>query len=101
MFGCWDSNNGGIPLEWSAGHNWFAEIPFVKLNKEIAKDRAVEFKFVVKADNHCVRWEGGSGNHQFDEKHVQNILNEPRVKSHIKTNMNKEVCSIGAFSGQG
>jgi|TARA_B110000285_G_scaffold9242_1_gene9368 hypothetical protein len=102
MFGCWDPNNAGIALQWSAGHNWFVEIPFVKLNQEISKDhKAIEFKFVVKADSHVVRWEGGGGNHKFDEKHVQDLLNLPNVKAHIKNNMNKEVCSIGTFSGQG
>ena len=101
MFGNWDPNRG-IALQWSAGHNWFVEIPFVKLNQEITKDHsAVEFKFVVRAEHGVVRWEGGGGNHKFDEQHVQKILNEPNVKSHIKNNMNKEVCSIGSFTGKG
>lgn len=83
-------------MTWSAGHNWISEIPFVKLNKEISKDTPMEFKFVVKADNggslNVVRWEGGGGNHVFDEQHVQKILNAPKVQNHIKSNMNREIC---------
>ena len=105
MFGSWDPN-GGIALQWSAGHNWFIEIPFVKFNQEIPKDHLnkhtpVEFKFVVRTDHSVVRWEGGGGNHKFDEAHIQRMLNESNVKTHIKNIMNKEVCSIGTFSGNG
>lgn len=62
-------------MEWSQGHNWMVEIPFAKLNKEISKDQPLEFKFVVKADNgggsmRIDKWEGGNGNHEFDEAHV-------------------------------
>ena len=62
-------------MVWSQGHNWVAEIPFIKLNKEISKDKPMEFKFVVKKDNggghmSVDRWEGGNGNHVFDEAHT-------------------------------
>ncbi|WOL00714.1 hypothetical protein Cni_G09427 [Canna indica] len=52
MFGLWDPSNA-IPMEWSSGHVWIAEL-------DMPVRRQIQFKFVLKDLSGEVQWQPGS-----------------------------------------
>ncbi|CAM8976992.1 unnamed protein product [Rhodiola kirilowii] len=51
MFGCWDPQNA-VPLEWSDGHMWTAEL-------DIPIGKVIQFKFIMKQRTGGIIWQPG------------------------------------------
>ncbi|KAI3992633.1 hypothetical protein MKX01_007955 [Papaver californicum] len=51
IFGVWDPSNA-IPLKWSQGHLWTAEL-------DVPIDKAFQFKFILKDPTGAVKWQPG------------------------------------------
>ena len=84
-----------MKAQWSAGHNWVAELPYDRVMQELARDDGkMKFKFVVKANGGVVRWEGGS-DHVFDGTQLTQMLESAAVQTHI----NSEIVSLGLGQG--
>ena len=99
-------NKSGIEMQWSDGHIWYADIPYVWIVEQLA-DQNFEFKFVVKrnngGDNYSVdRWEGGNSNHKFNGIHVQQVLSADTVKQFVTQRMERATeITIGDMEGAG
>jgi hypothetical protein len=67
-----EGGRGGLKMEWSEGHVWYAEVPCSKIQ---GSDSQFEFKFVLKTNDNgylrIIRWEGGNQNHKYDDTHVK------------------------------
>lgn len=51
MFGLWDPEKA-VPLEWSSGHEWTAEL-------DLPVGKQIQFKFILKGDAGEIKWQPG------------------------------------------
>ncbi|KAJ8483653.1 hypothetical protein OPV22_016138 [Ensete ventricosum] len=51
MFGMWDPEKA-VPLEWSSGHEWTAEL-------DLPVGKQIQFKFILKSFSGEVKWQPG------------------------------------------